>query len=137
MTAKLPSLQTTNSHRTAFFTATLFVFFLTASAPHRVHHLFEKIAHSSSQQGKSEGRHNTTGKTGSTNNQRSNQDQSDCPIQQTAQSCQFGPCELLSLPLPHGLFNESPEEAPVSFGPLTPLRLSPRAPPPGWLIHIL
>ena len=114
---------------TALFTATLFVFFLTGSAPHRVHHLFEKIAHSNPQDSHSQRLSLSTRDSENKTHHRSGPGQTDCPIQQTAQSCQFSPVELVALHFLNEEVNESSVEAPIPFGRLTPFRFSSRAPP--------
>jgi len=118
-----------HSAATALFTTTFFVFFLTASAPHRVHHLFEKISHSNPQDGRGQRIGIFTGGTENKTHGRSGPGQTNCPIQQTAQSCQISPIELVALYFLNQEINESSIKVPISFGRVTPFRLSPRAPP--------
>lgn len=115
---------------TALITAALFVFFLSASAPHRVHHLFEKIAHSDPPDGHSQRLGRATRDSENKTHHRSGPGQTDCPIQQTAQSCQLSPIELIALHPLNEEANERSIDVPIPLVRLTPLRLSSRAPPP-------
>lgn len=129
MSAKKSSRRIGCSSAIALFTATFFFSFPIASAPHRVHHLFEKIAHSNSRGAHSELRGLSTHGPANTRQNGSGSGQAHCPIQQTVQTCQVGPVELVYLPFIKIAFEIPPIKVRVSIGLLNPSRFFPRAPP--------
>ena len=92
---------------TSISLAALFLFFLSLSQPHRVHHFFEGYIHSHDKPEVDSENHDH-------GEDQTKPVQNNCAVQSVAQNCQLGRVDLVKLP-----FTESAAE---SFHPRTALR---------------